>query len=84
MFARIEDEAVAFEQIARVAKADVGVVDREPAQAGQQCQKGQPRDAGANEDEPQAPGRHHSDVRLNSPSGNAQINCMTYFQTGRT
>ena len=75
---------MAFQQIAGVAEADVGVVDREPAEAGQHGQNRQPRCARADEQEPPAHGRRHSDIRLNSPSGSARINNMMNFQIGRT
>ena len=42
VFAGVEDEAVAFEQIADVAKADEGVVGQEPGDAGEPSQQHQP------------------------------------------
>ena len=46
VFAGVEDQAVTFEQIARVAKADESVVAQEPGDAGEPAEERQPREKG--------------------------------------
>ena len=46
VFARIEDQAVTFEEVACVAEADEGVVGQEPGDAGEPSQERQPREKG--------------------------------------
>ena len=46
VFAGVEDQAVTFEEVAGVAKADEGVVGQEPGDAGEPAEERQPREKG--------------------------------------